>query len=434
MLPCGVVVAVSLVACAAASQALAQNCEARDEPLAFGFYFDFASVSHSENRQQGQPGYNSHRGYEADLVTALEALEDAGLTFDRRAIGYWAEQDPPIWLLSATPEFDVVGGGITIREDRTRNAAGETAISFTAGHISFRQSLLVRRADAERLSDHASLTSDVKVGVISGTTGEGRLLQLTGYTDEDGVLKAGTRIEIVADGTDSYVITPGMQRADLAGRRHLHPPDANSPEVVYLEHERAQLAALADGTIDAIGRGEIGNADAVRESNGLYVLTGVDMAFREVGGFSVDVDNPNLLACLNERIGWLTAAQRIDHPQWRQNSGVFLERAELWNAMLHGLRTDSQLMQNLDVLFAAGEETLRYEATSSDTNVATVSISGRVLTVRVHEDGQGTATITLTAIATDGSAVTFSFDVASSAEPQAFFRGWRWVLATESDS
>ena len=76
----------------------AQQCEARDEPLQFGFYYDYAPISYSENRDADAPGYNRHRGYEADLLTALEALEDAGLAFERRAIGYWASQDPPIWL------------------------------------------------------------------------------------------------------------------------------------------------------------------------------------------------------------------------------------------------------------------------------------------------------------------------------------------------
>ena len=432
----GVAAAVLLAACAIASQgSAAQSCEVLDAPLTFGFYSDFAPVSYSENRLPGQPGYNSHRGYEADLLTALEALESPSLAFERRAIGYWAERTPPIWLLAATPEFDVVGGGITIREDRTRSADGETAIGFTSGHISFRQSLLVRAADAHRLGNHAALTSDVKVGVVGGTTGEGRLLQLTGYTDENGVLKKGARLEIVADGTYKFVITPALQRVDLSARRFLHPPpDASSPEVIYLEHERALLAALEDGTIDAIARGEIGNDDAASESNGRFVLTGIDAESREAGGFAVDVDNASLLACLNERIPWLTAAGRIDYPQWRQNAGVFLERAKLWNAMRQGLLADGQVMRSLDVLFAAGGEMLRYEATSSDTSVATVAISNGALAVRINDGSEGIATIRLTAIATDGSAAVFSFDVAGSAERQAFLRGWRWVLATERDS
>ena len=407
----------------------AQNCVASEEPLTFGFYFDFAPVSYSENRQAGQPGYHEHRGYEADLVTALEALEDASLKFRRRAIGYWAEQTPPIWLLAATPEFDVVGGGITIRDDRTLGADGETAIRFTSGHISFRQSMLVRSADAERLRDYAALTEDVKVGVIGGTTGEARLLQLAGYADEDGVLKAGTGIEAVADGTAKFRVTPAIRQADPAGWRRLSPPDASSPQIIYLEHERAQLAALEDGSIDVVARGEIGNADAA--SDGRFVITGVDAEAREQGGFAVDVDDSSLLACLNERIPWLTAAGRIAYPEWRQNADVFMQRAELWNDMRQALRQDGQVTRNAGVLFAAGASSLRYQASSSDPGVATAQVVDGVLTVRVHEDGEGVATITLTATAPDGSSVAFSFDITGSATPQAFLRGWRWVLAEE---
>ena len=70
------------------------------------------------------------------------------LTFERQPVAEW----PGIWLLPATPEFDIAGGGITILESRTVNDAGEGVVAFTAGHIAFRQSLLVRSADAARLS------------------------------------------------------------------------------------------------------------------------------------------------------------------------------------------------------------------------------------------------------------------------------------------
>ena len=114
-------------------------------------------------------------GFEADLLTALEALEDSGLSFRRRDIGVW-EGDwlgvpGGIWLRSAT-QYDIVGGGITILDSREKNAAGETVVRFTSGHIAFRQSLLVRAEDAQRLADYASLTRDVRVGVVAGTTGE----------------------------------------------------------------------------------------------------------------------------------------------------------------------------------------------------------------------------------------------------------------------
>ena len=57
----------------------------------------------------------------------------------------------------------------------------------------FRQSLLVRAEDAERIQDYTDLTRDVRVGVLRGTTGEARLLQITGIVDANGVVAAGTR-------------------------------------------------------------------------------------------------------------------------------------------------------------------------------------------------------------------------------------------------
>ena len=41
-------------------------------------------------------------------------------------------------------EYDIVGGGITILDSRTRDEMGNQVVTFTSGHIVFRQSLLVR--------------------------------------------------------------------------------------------------------------------------------------------------------------------------------------------------------------------------------------------------------------------------------------------------
>ena len=122
----------------------------------------------------GDPAPVRCHATEADLLTALEALKGARL-FSRRGIEPW----DGIWLLPADPAYDMVGGGITILESRTRDATGKTKIVFTSGHIAFRQSLLVRAADAGRLAGYNDLTSGVRVGVLAGTTGEARLLRLT---------------------------------------------------------------------------------------------------------------------------------------------------------------------------------------------------------------------------------------------------------------
>lgn len=103
-----------------------EECSGHEGRLRYGFYNDFRPLSYADRRRRGE-----HLGYEADLLTALEALDNMGWSFARRPIGAW----PGIWLLPATADYDVVGGGITILASRTRNAAGETAIAFTDGHV-----------------------------------------------------------------------------------------------------------------------------------------------------------------------------------------------------------------------------------------------------------------------------------------------------------
>ena len=301
-----------------------------DRTLNVGFYAYFAPVSHSADENPDSAGFNTHLGYEADLLTALEAMDD-GLSFNRHAIAEW----PGIWLKSAGDEFDIVGGGITILDSRTRNDAGDVAVAFTNGHIAFRQSLLVRIGDAERLASHDALTSNVRVGALAGTTGEARSLQLTGLADDNGVLAAGTRVEtgageVVADGSAEYTITAAMASPLLEGRRHLYPPDDSMPQVVYLGDEmgeRELLEALANGDIDALARGEIGNTDSAQESDGIFAVTALDDAV-EYGGFTIAAGDTELLALLNERIDYLTDHRRIGYAEWRADPTVFMQRAE----------------------------------------------------------------------------------------------------------
>ena len=303
-------------------------------PVNVGFYAFFEPVSYSEDPDPASPGFANHLGYEADLLTALEAIEEHRLAFVREPIADW----PGIWLLPATPEFDIVGGGITILESRTLDAAGQRAVVFTSGHIAFRQSLLVRSEDAERFASYDNLTSDVRVGVLRGTTGEARLLQITGIANGDGVLARGTRIEtpggtVVADGTARYTITAASASAGLVGRTHIFPPSDAMPQVIYLgdvSGEEELLAALRDGTIDAVARGEIGNGEAARASGTRFIVAAVD-SLAEFGGFALDADNVEMLACIDEKLEWLTDGRRIGYREWRADPGVFLTRAALWD-------------------------------------------------------------------------------------------------------
>ena len=109
-----------------------------------------------ELQRRPRPGIPRHRhasrlrGRSADRTRSDGG---ADLSFTRRGIAAW----DGIWLLPSGPRYDIVGGGITIIESRTRAADGGRGIVFTAGHIEFRQSLLVRAADAERLARHRDL-------------------------------------------------------------------------------------------------------------------------------------------------------------------------------------------------------------------------------------------------------------------------------------
>ena len=311
--------------------------------LNVGFYADFVPLSYSQDNQAPahSEAYHAHRGYEADLLTALEALDGAGLSFSRRGIApaeTAAGRTFPfagIWLLAAGAGYDLISGGITIRADRTRDAAGRQVVAFTSGHVAFRQSLLVRREDAPRIVEHGDLTANDIVSVHRGTTGEDRLLQLVGMVDSQGVLLAGTRVvtptaTLIADGSAAYAITAAMASPDLADRQRLIPP-APLPQVVIHSSEDQQLEALRNGDVTAVARGEIGNSDAAAASGGTLEVKAFDPQ-AEYGGFAVDAADVELLACLNEAIDLLTDNGRIGYREWAENSMVFLQHAEALNA------------------------------------------------------------------------------------------------------
>ncbi|MCY4547227.1 MAG: transporter substrate-binding domain-containing protein [Defluviicoccus sp.] len=322
-------VAAMLLAAGAAATEPAIGCTEEGRIIKVGFYHDFAPVSYSVDRDAGGPGFHEHRGYEADLLTALEATGAA--RFSRRAVG---GAFAGIWLKAATPEYDLVGGGITIREDRTRDAAGRSAVVFTSGHIAFVQTLLVRAADAGRFAGYRGLSPEVRIAAMPGTTGEERLLQLTGYIGPDGALRAGTRVHLAsgavreAEDGERLVITAASSSPAAEGRRRLEPPDdaVDLPQVVYFQEEGPLLDALRSGAVDAVARGMIGNADAVAESAGEFAIGARD-SHRELGGFAMAASDHALATCLDKSIGHLTDCGRIGYEQWREDPAVFLRRA-----------------------------------------------------------------------------------------------------------
>ena len=310
----------------------AQACPVAERELRFGFYAHFEPVSYSADSDPATAGFDDHRGYEADLLTALEAMAGVNLSFSRQGIAVW----DGVWLLPAGSRYDLVGGGITILEARTRDVAGRPAIAFTAGHIEFRQSLLVRAADLQRLARHEDLADADRVGVLAGTTGEARLLELTGIADASGVLAAGTRVEteagtVVADGSAEYFITAAGAAPELEGRRHVRPGAATMPQVVYLADEAALIEALANGWIDAVGRGEIGNRTAASSSAGTFAVTALDPE-SETGGFALAAEDAALATCIDRHVAWLTDNGRIGFSEWYDDATVFMRRAEQWPA------------------------------------------------------------------------------------------------------
>lgn len=312
---------------------LSAACTSDGRQLRVGFYAFFEPVSYSADPDPRAAGFGQHRGYEADLLTALEAMDGAGLTFARYPIQPWDD----IWLRPAGGDLDLVGGGITILDSRTRDATGAQLVRFTSGHITFRQSLLVRTGEAERFPSHDHLTSQDRVGAQAGTTGEARLLQLTGLVDAAGVLAAGTSVHtrtgtVVADGSAAYSITAAGASPNLEGRQRLLPPAPDMPQVIYLGDDAGEtelLQALRDGRVDALARGEIGNRDAVHASGGAFEVAALDTEV-EYGGFVLAADAEELVACIDAKISWLTDNRRIGYTEWRNDPSVFLRRAETW--------------------------------------------------------------------------------------------------------
>ena len=315
--------------------------------LNVGFYAYFAPVSYSADSDPAADGFNIHLGYEADLLMAIEVM-DVGLSFSRKGIAEW----PGIWLKAAEPAYDLIGGGITILDSRRKDATGTEVVAFTSGHITFRQSLLVRVENADRLSEYASLTRDVKVGVLRGTTGEVRLLQITGIVDVNGVIAKGTRIDtpqgtLVADGTADYRITAAASTPNVENRFTLYPPVDNMPQVNYpvdmphqgfdplvprvaiaLSDEQVLFENLRESRIDAIARGEIGNRDAAAATQGAFVVTALDEQV-EYGGFTLAVEDVALRMSLDEWIDYLTDGGNIGYAEWLADPMVFLKRAHV---------------------------------------------------------------------------------------------------------
>lgn len=315
-------------ACKAARAMLAELPAMR---VKYGFYSDFNPMSYSI-----APAVHQPMGYEPDLVAAVETLSRGKLSFSTLGIG---NPFSGIWLKAAQDPYDMVGGGITALPGRTRDANGRQVIRFGVAHVSFRQSLLVRAGSG--IYRHADLTAESRVGVLRGTTGEKRLLELTGIIDARGFLRGGTQVQLAGgdvliagepDGGAALRIAAGTGSAAIATRVRLTPAGDDRPEVLYFNSDSEQLRGLLEGEVDALARGELGNRVTARDTPGLRV-TAIDTEGNEWGAFSYP-DTPAgklLRRAMNAAITCLTANGTIGFSQWFESGGtIFSERAGEW--------------------------------------------------------------------------------------------------------
>ena len=91
------------------------------------------------------------------------------------------------------------------------------------------------------------------------------------------------------------------------------------------------LEALAEGAIDAVAKGEIGNRDDAHQSGGAFVVTALDSE-PEYRGFSLAVEDAVLRSCIDEKIDYLTDGRRIGYAEWTEDPSVFTRRVEEWNS------------------------------------------------------------------------------------------------------
>lgn len=298
----------------------------------YGFYTDFNPLSYASTQDPENPDFNRPLGYEPALVEAARRLSNDRLQFTPIGIG---NPFAGIWLKSATDgRFDMVGGGITALEERRFSAAdpGAPLVTFGIGHVQFRQSLLVRSDSA--IASHDDLDGSTVVGALKGTTGESRLLQLAGITDDEGYLPANTVITLggnatLVTGAGDYRIASTGASPGLEERTRLQAPGEDVPLVVYLPSGEAQVQAVTNGDVDAVARGEIGNLVAAGASGGALKVTAVDTGNTEYGAFSYpsSAAGDNLRATMDGLLSCLTDNGNIGFPQWHEDPGIFTARA-----------------------------------------------------------------------------------------------------------
>lgn len=302
------------------------------------FYSDFEPISYSENRDPSTPEFNHAKGYEVDLLKAIQAIPGSNMTFVFHGIKEWDN----IWLSPyADSKIDIALGGISREEKRLLNKEGKLVLANTHKTTQFKQSLLMNAKESAQIKNHEDLTCAYVVGAVRGTTGEYRYLVQANIIDDldKGQIKKG--ITVVLE--DKTVITSdgslSIHDPKIATRSMLIPPSCSLPLTKYFVAEDSMIPALKDGYIDAIARGYIGNKLVADKSDGkltvkaIYSLEcpkqeSITCSKSEESVFFVKIENKELLDKLNQYIDYLTNNGKIDYDTWTSNHDIFMERAK----------------------------------------------------------------------------------------------------------
>jgi len=302
------------------------------------FYSDFEPISYSESRNSADSKFDNPKGYEVDLLKAMEAIPGSDMTFRFHGVKEWNN----IWLAPYTnPKIDIAIGGIAREDKRLVDEEGKQVVATTHGTTRFNQSLLMNAKESLRIKKHEDLTCGYIVGAVRGTTGEYRYLEKTKIINDfdEGFIKKGM-IVVLED--KSFLVSNGslsIYDPKVAKRTMLIPPDCSLPITKYFIAEDTMIPALQEGSIDAIARGYIGNKLVADKSNGQLAVTAIfslecpknesiTCSKKEESVFYVKVENKELLEKLNRYIDYLTDNGKIDYDDWKMNKNIFLERAK----------------------------------------------------------------------------------------------------------
>jgi ABC-type amino acid transport substrate-binding protein len=310
--------------------------EGKDYQVAF--YSDFEPISYSANRDPSAPEFNHAKGYEVDLLKAMQAIPGSNMTFVFHGVKKWDN----IWLSPYTnTKIDIAIGGISREDRRLLNKEGKQVLANTHKTTQFKQSLLMNAKESTHIKKHEDLTCAYVIGAVRGTTGEYRyLVQANIIEDLDkGQIKKGITV-VLED--KSFITSNGylsIHDPKITTRSMLIPPDCSLPITKYFVAEDSMIPALKDGYIDAIARGYIGNKLVADKSNGKFTVNAIyslecpkqesiTCSKSEESVFFVKIENKELIDKLNQYIDYLTDNGKIDYDAWTSNNNVFMERAK----------------------------------------------------------------------------------------------------------